>query len=116
MENWKKIRLELARTSGFPSGSVSRGYLIQLPLDDDGRVDTAAIAVRPHYATVRRYWSTEPDEAGLLVPADDAWAMHCSGAPERKLMLDGQPVRVGKQLSVIDPDGAVLPFTIASVR
>jgi hypothetical protein len=116
MEHWKKIRLELARTTGFPSGSVSRGYLIQLPLDGEGRVDGAALAVKPHRATVRRYWSTEPDESGTIVPIEDGWSMRCTGSPDRMLLLDGQLLRTGGQLSVKEPDGAILPFTIASIR
>lgn len=115
MGNWKTIRLELARTDGFPSGSVSRGYLMELPLQSDGRVDTGAVAEKPHRATVRRYWSTEPDQLGLLVPGDRAWSMQCKGALQRTLMLDDQPVRLGEQLSIVEADGAVLPFTIASI-
>jgi hypothetical protein len=115
MYNWKKIRLELGRTTAFPSGSVSRGYLIQLPLDGEGCVDTAALAQRPQRATVRRYWSTEPDEAGVVLAVDGGWVMRCSGAPERALLLGGQAIRVGEQVSVLDPDGAVLPFRVASI-
>lgn len=116
MEKWKKIRLELARTAGFPSGSVSRGYLIQLPLDGDGRIDADVLALKPHQATVRRYWSTEPDEAGNVVASESGWALRCNGCPDRMLLLDGQPIRLGEQVSVLEPDGGILPFTVASVR
>ena len=116
MDKWKKIRLELARTRGFPSGSVSRGFLIQVPLDRDGRIDGQKLAGKPHQATVSRYWSSEPDESGLVVPLESGWAFRCNGGPDRRLLLGGQPIRLGEQIAVIEPDGAVLPFTVASIR
>jgi hypothetical protein len=116
MSNWKNIRLELARTKGFPAGSVGRGYLIRLPLDDNDFVDEEALQRSPHRATVRRYWSTEPDESGLLVRMDGGWAMHCDGRPVRMLELDDRPVRLGQQIAVEEPGGVLLPFRIAGVR
>jgi hypothetical protein len=116
MDNWKNIRLELARTEAFPTGSVSRGYLIRLPLDELGSVDRIAFDRTPYLATVRRYWSSEPDEAGLVLGAVEGWAMRCDGKPDRLLRLDGQPFRLGDEVAVIDGDGTRLPFRIASIR
>jgi hypothetical protein len=116
MNSWKKIRLELARTKGFPTGSVSRGYLVQLPLDGDGRVDENELACTPRRASVRRYWSTEPDESGTIVHGDNGWLMRCNGAADRALLLDRQPIQLGEHLSVVEPDGGILPFRIASIR
>ncbi|HEY8433030.1 MAG TPA: hypothetical protein VIK68_00290 [Sphingomicrobium sp.] len=116
MDKWKKIRLELARSEGFPGGSVSRGFLILLPLDGEGQIDRALFSLKPHQATVRRYWSTEPDEAGNVVPIESGWALRCNGGPDRLLLLGGQPIRLGDQVSVLEPDGGVLPFTVASIR
>lgn len=116
MGNWRKIRLELARTSAFPTGSVSRGYLILLPLDGEGRVDSVALAARPHRASVQRYWSTEPDESGSVEPVEGGLAMRCNGDLERTLLLDGMPFRLGEQISVVEIGGETLPFTVASIR
>lgn len=116
MNKWKKIRLELGQTEGFPSGSVSRGYLIQLPLDGKGRIDRVELALKPHRATVQRYWSTEPDQSGVVVPVEGGFGMRCIGSSTRKLLLSGQIVRSGEQLSVVETDGAVVPFLIASIR
>ena len=115
MSNWKKIRLELARTAEFPAGSVSRGYLIRLPLEDSDRVDRDAVADNPHRATVRRYWSTEPDEAGLVQEAGNRWAMRCDGSADRMLLLDNVPIRLGQLISVVEPSGETLPFRVASI-
>jgi hypothetical protein len=116
MSNWRIIRLELSRTGEFPAGSVSRGYLLRLPLSDDDQVDEAEFMQMPHRATVRRYWSSEPDEAGQILRSDPEWTMLCNGRPGRTLRLDARPVRLGQQVSVTDPDGATLPFRIASIR
>ena len=116
MSNWKNIRMELGRTSEFPAGSVSRGYLIRLPINDDDLVDPHAFDLTPYRATVRRYWSTEPDEAGLVIPVDGEWTMRCNGTVDRRLRLDRQPIRLGRQISVVEADGAILPFRVASIR
>ena len=116
MQKWSRIRLELGRTSAFPAGSVSRGYLVQLPLDSAGRIDKAAMVLKPHRATVRRYWSTEPDESGTVAPAEDGWVMHCGNGPDRRLLVDGQPIQIGEQVLVLEPDGTTLPFHVASIR
>jgi hypothetical protein len=116
MSIWKNIRLELGPTNEFPAGSVSRAYLIRLPLDDDDVVDQHAFELNPYRATVWRFWSTEPDDAGQVLPVEGHWAMHCNGTAERRLDLDGRPIRLGQQISVVEPDGAILPFRVASIR
>ena len=116
MTNWKRIRLELGQTKDFPTGSVGRGYLVQLPVDSEGRIDEAALALKPHRATVKRYWSTEPDEGGVVVAARDRLTMRCNGGGERAVLLDGLRIRLGEQITVLEPDGGALPFRIASIR
>lgn len=113
--NWKSIRLELGNTHDFPAGSVSRAYLIRLPLDDDDTVDEQAWRGSPLKATVRRHWSTEPDERGLIVRTGGNWSIQCNGK-QRLLKLYSRPVRLGGPVSVVEPNGDVLPFRIASVR
>jgi hypothetical protein len=116
MGNWKNIRLELARTEGFPAGSVSRGYLIRLPLSENGEVDRAAFGRNPYRATVRRYWSTEPDEAGLILDDGGRWAIGCSGKPRRTLEVVNHFIQQGHEISIVEADGTILPFRVASVR
>lgn len=116
MKYWKNIRLELGSTKEFPRGSVSRGYLIRLPLNDSDLVDPAGFDLSPHWATVRRYWSTEPDEAGFVIRDGAGWALRCNGKPDRVLELDCRPIRLGQQVAVIEPDGGALPFRVASIH
>jgi hypothetical protein len=113
--NWKSIRLELGSTGEFPAGSVSRAYLVRVPLDDADMIDELALEESPNKAIVLRHWSTEPDEKGLILRADGHWSMLCEGK-ERKLCVDSHPIRLGARVSVIEPNGDVLPFRIASVR
>lgn len=114
--NWRSIRLELGSTGGFPVGSVSRAFLVNLPLDDYDVVDRAALVGNPAKATVRRHWSTDPDETGQIVQCGPEWAMRCRGKPDRLLQFDGKPMRLGQEVSVVEPDGTVLPLKVASVR
>lgn len=116
MDNWKTIRLELGCTAEFPAGSVSRGYLIRLPLNDNDRIDEAEFAKKTHRATVRRYWSAEPDEAGSILHSAGEWIMSCGGRSYRVFKLGTQPLRLGQFVSVVEPDGTALPFRIAGIR
>src|SRR5579864_8987303 len=89
--NWKSIRLELGSTGEFPAGSVSRAYLVRVPLDDSDMIDELALQESPNKAIVLRHWSTEPDEKGLIRRADGHWSMHCEGK-DRKLCVDSHPL------------------------
>lgn len=113
--NWKSIRLELGSTGEFPAGSVSRAYLVRLPLDDSDVVDRVALAKSPSRATVRRHWSSDPDQGGLLEQSGSECVMRCDGR-QRVFRLDGTPIRLGQTVSVVEPDGSILPFRVASVR
>ena len=113
--DWKTIRLELARTHDFPAGSVSRGYLIRVPLNDNGAIDERSFANSPQRATVRRFWSSEPDESGRLVQLNGKWALRCNGRPDRLLAIHCSPLTVGEQVAVVGPDGTPLPFRVASI-
>ena len=113
--NWNTIRLELAGTRDFPSGSVGRAYLIRVPLNDNGFIDEAALAGDPYKATVRRFWSSDPDERGHVVRAGLEWALRCDGKPDRRLsMVSG--LILGGEVAVTGSDGVALPFRVTSVR
>src|SRR4051794_40265098 len=116
MSNWKQIRLELAGTAEFPSGSVARAYLLRLPIADDDHIDRAAYRKHPRRAVVRRHWSTEPDQCGQLLEAGEDWIIHCEGRPQSRLELDGKPLRLGQHVPLKLSEGAILPLRIASVR
>lgn len=113
--SWRFIRLELARTPEFPSGSVSRAYLMRLPVGDDDLIDRSAFEQNPSRASVRRYWSTDADQRGSIVEQGADWTMQFDGR-RRLLKMNGTPLRLGQHVTVVEPDGTVLPFQIASIR
>lgn len=113
--NWKSIRLELGSTEDFPAGSVSRAYLLRLPLDDEDRIDAEAFDLNPLKATVRRHWSTDPDERGHVQRDGAEWLLRCDGT-ERALRFVARSMRLGEKVQLVTAEGVALPFRIASVR
>lgn len=117
MSDWKLLRLELARTPGFPHGSASRGYLLRLPLDDEGLIDPASLSQHPDYATVRRFWPEEPDQSGYLVRKGRGWAFsYALGDEDDEAVyhLGDHPLLHGNYLTLTEPDGDTLPYRVAS--
>jgi hypothetical protein len=114
--NWKSVRLELARSPGFPRGSSSRAFLLRLPLHSDGSIDSAAIDDNKDRAVVRRFWASEPDLAGVILSRDGEWLLHCVrvGASANFLMHDDKLV-VDQNILIEGPDAIALPFRVVSV-
>src|SRR6187551_1846804 len=112
--NWNTIRLELARTENFPTGSVSRGYLIRVPLNADGSIDEDAVKRSPRQATVRRFWSTEPDESGRVARIDGRWGLRCNCNRDRLLSTDC--FNIGDEVNIVEPGGVPVPFRVANIR
>ena len=65
--NFKRIRLNLARSTAFPQGSTRHGYEFVAPLDADGHIDVAQWQSDQTHCRVRRFWDGEDDEIGFLV-------------------------------------------------
>lgn len=115
--SWKKIRLELAPCLDFPKGSSGRSFLLQVPLDLHSEIDGSAIKRHPEHATVRRFWSSDPDEFGRVVPADGHWLLRC----ERKrrnvvFRLRLEALQLGNEVTIEEPDGTIRGFLVASVK
>lgn len=121
---WKIIRLELASNWEFPRGSAGRSYLIRLPLNDDGAIDTETLESQPTRATVRRYWPNQADMLGHLVRTPMGYAIryepngrssHDGGEPAL-FQFGADAIRVGEQIFLAEPDGRQLNFRIASMQ
>ena len=116
----KKIRLELARTPGFPEGSGRHGYEFTAPLDAKGNLDAAGWAKAKEACSVLRFWDGEPDEHGALIHRRDGkWAF--SYAPgddddEPIFRFDKHQFAVGEYMTVTEHDGVARPFRIASIK
>lgn len=113
--NWKTIRLELAAAPDLPSGSVSRGYLIRLPLDENGSVDVGTLSQAPKRATVRRFWSTDPDETGCVGSVgDENLTLELNGS--RVLAVRPSSFKTGEGVALIGADGSSLLFKVAGIQ
>jgi len=64
---FKRIRLNLARSKEFPSGSARHGYEFVAPLDDKGHIDLHLWQQHREHCRVRRFWNGEDDQTGRLV-------------------------------------------------
>src|SRR6266536_1173975 len=63
----KRIRLQLARSKQFPSGSRQRGYEFVAPLDEVGHIDPRLWHQYRDHCRVRRFWEGEDEQVGRLV-------------------------------------------------
>ncbi len=63
---FKRIRLHLARSKEFPSGSSTHGYELVAPLDAQGHIDTALWKAHRDQCRVRRFWGDGEDQLGVL--------------------------------------------------
>ena len=126
---WKVIRLELASNWQFPKGSAGRSYLIRLPLEEDGAIDSATLESQPIRATVRRYWPNQADMVGHLVHVGPGFAIryemngaqangaHVNGKADDPLFqFDADAIRVGEELSLAEPDGHMARFRVADIQ
>jgi hypothetical protein len=63
----KRIRLNLARSKEFPSGSTRHGYEFVAPLDSKGHIDSQLWQKYRQYCGVRRFWNGADQQIGHLV-------------------------------------------------
>ena len=115
--NWQTVRLELAVTPEFPTGSAGRAFLLRLPLRDDGSIDEAEVARRPTRATARRFWASEPDTSGPIVRCPAGWECRCGlrGQEMQAYRLSSQPLRLGDEIMMTGPNGHKVPFRVANM-
>ena len=65
-EQFRRIRLELAREPGHPEGSRATGYVLVAPLDDDARLSPELWRKHRDQCRVRRFREGEDDLSGRL--------------------------------------------------
>ena len=63
----KRIRLQLARSKQFPSGSTHHGYEFVAPIDGSGHIDPRLWHQYKEHCRVRRFWQGEDEQIGQLV-------------------------------------------------
>ncbi len=121
----KRIRLNLARSRDFPSGSARHGYEFVAPLDAKGHIDPHLWHQYRDHCHVRRFWNGEDEQIGRLV--------HKPGGVEHaRWIFDYDPRRAdddeagyrfgehvfspGEYVSIRDDEGETHTFQVKAVE
>ena len=114
-----RIRLELARTTAFPAGSIWHSYEFIAPLTPDGHVDANAWNRLKEVCHVTRFWGDEPEEHGLFVHAGHGWCFkYPEGSEVEKesfFKLDRHRFTPGGYVTITEPSGEQRPFRIVAM-
>lgn len=117
----RRVRLELAREPGHPTGSARTGYEFIAPVDNDGHIMADAFHDLKERCRVRRFSEGEADEVGHVVrKPGGAWAFHYDihGDPshdETGFRLNSHRFVPGEYVSIREPDGHLKTFRVVSV-
>jgi hypothetical protein len=113
-----RVRLELARTKGFPEGSREHGYEFVAPLDPDGHLDAAAWKSVKERCRVRRFWGAEDDDIGHVLHRRGAWVFHYDidgdEDDEAGYKLAQHTFNLGDYVSIRDEDGELNTFRVVA--
>jgi hypothetical protein len=121
----KHIRLQLARSKEFPSGSPRHGYDLTAPLDDKGHIDRELWRKHETECRVRRFWGNEEDAIGLLVHkpggAEHARWMFDYGTrsnedEEAGYRFGAHRFAAGEYVSISDHGGDLHTFKVVAVE
>lgn len=117
----KKIRLELARDSDFPSGSAKHGYEFLAPLDDNRYIDAAEWKKARDKCRVHRFWGGAEEEIGHLIrKPDGAWAFHYdihgdASDDETGHRFNEEVFESGEYVSIMEHDDVMRTFRVTRV-
>ncbi len=121
----KRIRLNLARSKEFPSGSSRHGYEFVAPLDAAGHIDPELWRQHRDHCGVRRFWGSDPDEFGHLVhrpggKEHSRWVFDYEGVAEQDeeagYRFAAHAFAPGEYVSITDEDGDSHTFQVISVQ
>jgi hypothetical protein len=122
---FKCIRLNLARSKEFPSGSAQHGYEFVAPLDGKGHIDPQLWQQHRDHCRVRRFWNGADEQLGRVVhkPGGAEHARWVFDYDETTTDDDESGYRFGahvfspgEYVSIKDDDGAVHTFRVVSVE
>jgi hypothetical protein len=115
-----RIRLELARTSGFPAGSVWHSYEFVAPLTADGHIDRNTWGQVKEICHVTRFGGdTRPEERGQFVHTQSGWGFRYPKGRdvdhETLFKLDRHRFTPGGFVTITEPDGEQRPFRVVAM-
>lgn len=121
----KRIRLNLARSKEFPTGSTRHGYEFVAPLDGKGHIDPHLWQQHREHCHVRRFWNGEPEQIGRLVhkPGGKEHArwifdydLKRTDDDEAGYRFGAHTFAPGEYVSISDESGEVHTYQVASVQ
>lgn len=121
MARLKQIIMDLAREPGHPHGDAQHGYLLHLPLTDDGRIDEVEFEQRRNICTVRRFRPGEaPRDGRVNRSRQDEWSFDYDDRQdfddEHGFRLGEERFVPGEYVSIREDDGVMHTFQVISVR
>lgn len=126
-ENFRHIRLELARERGHPgeqahpAGDRHHGYDILAPLTVDGHIDGDVATEHKDACRVRRFRSDENDKIGLLLRGPGGrWSFDYDDAvssdDEAGFRFGDEKFVLGEYVSIREDDGEMHTFRVTQVE
>lgn len=121
----KHVKLELARSKDFPSGSARHGYDIVAPLDAQGHIDAGLWRQHRDSCRVRRFWDDQEDLIGHLVHkpggAEHArWMFEYGNGKdedeEQGYRFGAHRFSPGEYVSISGHDGELHTFVVSAVE
>ena len=121
----KRIRLTLARSKEFPTGSIWHGYEFVAPLNAKGHIDPELWRKHREHCRVRRFWQGQDDEVGRLVhrPGGKEHAQWIFDYDKTSTEDDETGYRfgahtfaLGEYVSIRDEEGETHTFHVVSVE
>lgn len=113
------IRLELAREAQAPHGDPRDGYDLVMTLDEEARLNAAAVLAAPERTRVRRFRDGETLAVGQLGrDTQGRWLLDFPGEDSDAVgyrLADEQFV-VGEYVSLAEPGGPMRPYRVALVQ
>lgn len=110
------LRLGRNPAAGYPDGSDDYGYVIQAPLDSNGKLDADLWREKREQCTVRRFHPHETPADGWLRLRGDNWYFWYDeeeeGPEEPTIRLGAHEVRPGEYVTVREGDGDVMTYRI----
>ena len=122
---FKRIRLNLARSKDFPSGSTRHGYEFVAPLDSKGHIDPLLWQDHRDHCRVRRFWNGAAEQIGYVVhkPGGAEHARWVFDYDKSRTVDDESGYRFGahvfapgEYVSISDDDGVSHTFQVVSVE
>jgi hypothetical protein len=117
----KSIRLELARSAGFPDGSNNHGYTIVAPLTPDGHLDAETWRKHREMCRVVRFWGGDDEDVGHLVHRPGgSWGitydLFGDEGDESGFKLQGHLFRLGEYVSIRDDEDKLHTFRVVEIE